>query len=67
MVEHVIRAIAAVADEVLVLHQGEVLTTGPAAAVLSDSRVIEAYLGRRYAARVAGRKPRTGPGGGSSP
>jgi branched-chain amino acid transport system ATP-binding protein len=68
MVEHVIRAIAAVADEVLVLHQGEVLTTGSAAAVLSDSRVIEAYLGHRYAARAAARRePRAGPGGGSSP
>jgi branched-chain amino acid transport system ATP-binding protein len=51
MVEHVMHAIAAVSDEVLVLHHGEVLTTGRSDAVLSDPRVIEAYLGRRYAAR----------------
>jgi branched-chain amino acid transport system ATP-binding protein len=53
MVEHVIHAITAVADEVLVLHHGEVLTQGEPAAVLSDDRVIEAYLGARFARRAA--------------
>jgi branched-chain amino acid transport system ATP-binding protein len=52
MVEHLVHAIAAVADEVLVLHHGQVLTRGPAGEVLADARVIEAYLGARYAARV---------------
>jgi branched-chain amino acid transport system ATP-binding protein len=56
MVEHVISAIAAISDEVLVLHHGEVLTTGQPAAVLADDRVVEAYLGSRYAARAAARK-----------
>jgi branched-chain amino acid transport system ATP-binding protein len=56
MVEHVMHAIAAVSDEVLVLHHGEVLTTGRAETVLSDNRVIEAYLGHRYAARAAARR-----------
>ncbi len=53
MVEHVIHAIAAVSDEVLVLHHGEVLTTGQPQQVLSDPRVIEAYLGHRYASHEA--------------
>jgi branched-chain amino acid transport system ATP-binding protein len=53
MVEHVIHAITAVADEVLVLHHGEVLTQGAPATVLSDDRVIEAYLGSRFAKRAA--------------
>jgi branched-chain amino acid transport system ATP-binding protein len=57
MVEHVIQAIAAVADEVLVLHQGRVLTRGDAATVLADERVIEAYLGGRFARRAAGGAP----------
>jgi ABC-type lipopolysaccharide export system ATPase subunit len=34
-----------------VLHHGEVLAEGTAATVLSDRRVIGAYLGARYAAR----------------
>jgi branched-chain amino acid transport system ATP-binding protein len=53
MVEHVMHAIAAISDDVLVLHHGDVLVTGPPATVLSDDRVIEAYLGSRYAARAA--------------
>jgi len=63
MVEHVIHAITAVADEVLVLHHGEVLTSGEPAAVLSDQRVIEAYLGSRFAKRAAesAARKRSGP------
>lgn len=34
MVEHVVQAISAISDEVLVLHHGEVLTSGPPAQVL---------------------------------
>jgi branched-chain amino acid transport system ATP-binding protein len=51
VVEHVMKAILAVSDKVLVLHQGQVLTTGEPRDVLSDPRVIEAYLGQRYARR----------------
>jgi branched-chain amino acid transport system ATP-binding protein len=50
-VEHVMKAILAISDSVLVLHQGAVLTRGAPRNVLSDSRVIEAYLGHRYAKR----------------
>jgi branched-chain amino acid transport system ATP-binding protein len=59
MVEHLVHAIAAVSDEVLVLHHGEVLTRGPAGQVLADARVVEAYLGTRYATRrrEGGRAP----------
>jgi len=56
MVEHVISAIAAISDEVLVLHHGEVLTRGEPSTVLADDRVIEAYLGSRYAKRAAARR-----------
>ncbi|TDD83237.1 ABC transporter ATP-binding protein [Actinomadura darangshiensis] len=48
IIEHIIQAIAAISDEVLVLHHGTVLTQGPPRQVLSDERVVEAYLGHRY-------------------
>jgi len=64
MVEHVVHAIAAVADELLVLHHGQVLTRGPAGQVLRDERVIAAYLGARFAAR---HNARQNPGHASEP
>jgi branched-chain amino acid transport system ATP-binding protein len=54
VVEHVMKAILAVSDQVLVLSQGKVLTTGDPHEVLRDPRVIEAYLGHRYAKRREG-------------
>jgi branched-chain amino acid transport system ATP-binding protein len=54
VVEHVMKAILAVSDRVLVLHQGQILTTGDPREVLADPRVIEAYLGHRYAKRREG-------------
>lgn len=54
VVEHVMKAILAVSDRVLVLHQGKILTQGDPRQVLDDPRVIEAYLGHRYAKRVKG-------------
>jgi branched-chain amino acid transport system ATP-binding protein len=54
MVEHLVHAITAVSTEVLVLHHGQVLVRGSADRVLTDDRVIEAYLGTRYAAKMAG-------------
>ena len=54
VVEHVMKAILAVSDKVLVLHQGKVLTSGDPQEVLRDPRVIEAYLGHRYAKRREG-------------
>jgi branched-chain amino acid transport system ATP-binding protein len=50
-VEHVMKAILSISDEVLVLHQGRVLVQGRPRDVLADERVVEAYLGRRYSRR----------------
>jgi branched-chain amino acid transport system ATP-binding protein len=52
-VEHVMKAILSISDELLVLHQGCVLTRGAPQEVIADERVIEAYLGQRYARRHA--------------
>ena len=54
LVEHVVRAVVAVCDVVLVLHQGRQLAYGPPAEVMADEAVVEAYLGSRYARRPPG-------------
>jgi branched-chain amino acid transport system ATP-binding protein len=51
-VEHVMKAILSISDSLLVLHQGRVLTMGAPREVLADTRVIEAYLGHRFAQRT---------------
>ena len=45
MVEHIMRAVAGLAERVLVMHQGAKLVDEPTMAALSDPRVIEVYLG----------------------
>ena len=52
-VEHIVKVILSVSDEVLVLHEGRELTRGKPDDVVKDERVIEAYLGQRYAKRMA--------------
>lgn len=49
VIEHVIKAIKSLSDRLLVLHHGDKIADGPPDAVLADSQVIEAYLGRRRA------------------
>ena len=49
VIEHVIKAIKNLSDRLLVLHHGEKIADGDPGTVLSDARVVEAYLGRRRA------------------
>jgi branched-chain amino acid transport system ATP-binding protein len=45
LIEHVMRAVMALAQDVVVLHHGEIIARGAPAAVVRDPAVLECYLG----------------------
>jgi branched-chain amino acid transport system ATP-binding protein len=49
LIEHVMRFVMAICDRIVVLHHGEKIAEGQAAAIASDPAVIKAYLGKTYA------------------
>jgi branched-chain amino acid transport system ATP-binding protein len=54
LIEHVMRVIIGVCTRAVVLDFGQVLAEGTPEVVLRDERVIQAYLGERYAKRLKG-------------
>jgi branched-chain amino acid transport system ATP-binding protein len=52
MTEHVMQAIAALAEHVLVLAEGRIVARGSVQEVAADPLVVEAYLGRGAARRI---------------
>lgn len=54
LIEHVMKAVQALANRLLILHHGQKIVEGPPADVLRDERVIRVYLGGGVRARAAG-------------
>ena len=59
IIEHLMRVISELARRIVVLHHGTLLHEGAPEEVLNDPRVVEAYLGSKFARNWQNRTPTT--------
>lgn len=53
IIEHLMKVVMSLAQRVLVLHHGQLIAEGSAADIVRNKKVVEAYLGEKFARRFA--------------
>jgi branched-chain amino acid transport system ATP-binding protein len=54
VIEHLMKVVMSLAERVLVLHHGQLIAEGSPTEIIRNSKVVEAYLGQKFAERFGG-------------